>query len=77
MAVADTKVPLFKEHFWHFQIKIKFQKKSRDRAASDYQMLISPGLSPVCTHGNENKNNDCILVDYFSSTCNFLKKQFT
>ena len=27
MTVADTKVPLFEEHFWHFQIKIKFQKK--------------------------------------------------
>ena len=27
MAVADTKVALFKDHFWHFQIKIKFQKK--------------------------------------------------
>ena len=27
MAVADTKVPLFKDHFWHFQIKIKFWKK--------------------------------------------------
>ena len=27
MAVADTKVFLFKDHFWHFQIKIKFQKQ--------------------------------------------------
>ena len=27
MAVADTKVPLFKDHFWHFQIKRKFWKK--------------------------------------------------
>ena len=27
MAVADTKVPLFKDPFWHFQIKIKFWKK--------------------------------------------------
>ena len=25
--VTDTKVPLFKDHFWHFQIKIKFRKK--------------------------------------------------
>ena len=23
MAVADTKVPLFNDHFWHFQIKIR------------------------------------------------------
>ena len=28
MAVADTKVPLFKDHFWNFQIKIKFWKKN-------------------------------------------------
>ena len=27
MAVADTKVPLFKDPFWHFQIKVKFRKK--------------------------------------------------
>ena len=27
VAVADTKVPLFKDYFWHFQIKIKFRKK--------------------------------------------------
>ena len=27
MAVASTKVPLFKDPFWHFQIKIKFQRK--------------------------------------------------
>ena len=27
MAVADTKVALFKDYFWDFQIKIKFQKK--------------------------------------------------
>ena len=25
--VIDTKVPLFKDHVWHFQIKIKFQRK--------------------------------------------------
>ena len=25
--VTDTKVPLFKDHFWHFQIKTKFRKK--------------------------------------------------
>ena len=30
MAVADTKVPLFKDHFWHFQIKIKFRKKNHE-----------------------------------------------
>ena len=47
MAVADTKVPLFKDHFWHFQIK-NFEKKSWSRAASDYRMLISSGLFPVC-----------------------------
>ena len=29
MAVADSKVPLFKEHFWHFQIKIKSQKNHK------------------------------------------------
>ena len=27
MAAADTKAPLFKNHFWHFQIKIKFKIK--------------------------------------------------
>ena len=27
MVVSDTKVPLFKDYFWHFQIKIKFRKK--------------------------------------------------
>ena len=27
MAVADAKLPLFKDHFWDFQIKIKFQKQ--------------------------------------------------
>ena len=27
MAVPDTKVPLFKDHFWRFQIKIRFPKK--------------------------------------------------
>ena len=27
MVVADTKVPIFKDHFWHFQIKIKLRKK--------------------------------------------------
>ena len=27
MAVADTKVDLFKDHFWHFQIKKKSKKK--------------------------------------------------
>ena len=27
MAVANTKLPLFKDRFWHFQIKIKFRKK--------------------------------------------------
>ena len=27
MAVANTKVPLFKDQFWHFQIKMKFRKK--------------------------------------------------
>ena len=30
MAVADTKIPLFIEYFWHFQIKIKFQKKNHE-----------------------------------------------
>ena len=44
MAVAGAKVPLFKDHFWHFQIKIRPWKKSRGRAASDYRMLISSGL---------------------------------
>ena len=29
MAVADTKVPLFKDHFWHFQIKMKFRKRKK------------------------------------------------
>ena len=43
--ITDTKVPLFKDHFWHFQIKIKFRKKLRGRAASDYRTLIS-GLFP-------------------------------
>ena len=47
MAVADTKVPLFKDHFWHFQIKIKFWKKTWGRAASDYRTLISSGLFPA------------------------------
>ena len=52
MAVAHTKVPLFKDPFWHFQIKIKFKKKSQGRAASDYQMpdyrtLTSSGLFPA------------------------------
>ena len=28
LVVANTKVHLFKDHFWHFQIKIKFFKKS-------------------------------------------------
>ena len=46
MAVADTKLPLFKDPFWHFQIKIKFRKKSQGRAASDYRMLTSSGLFP-------------------------------
>ena len=45
--VSDTKVPLFKDHFWHFQIKIKFQKKLWGRAAFDYQTLISSGLFPA------------------------------
>ena len=27
VAVVDTKLPIFKEHFWHFQVKIKFRKK--------------------------------------------------
>ena len=26
--VTNTKVPLFKDHFWHFQIKITFRKKN-------------------------------------------------
>ena len=29
MVVADIKVSPFKDHFWHFQIKIKFGKKIR------------------------------------------------
>ena len=29
MIVADIKVSPFKDHFWHFQIKIKFGKKLR------------------------------------------------
>ena len=52
MAVAHTKVPLFKDPFWHFQIKIKFKKKSQGRAVSDYrtpdyQTLTSSGLFPA------------------------------
>ena len=27
MAVVNTKVPLFKDPLWHFQIKMKFRKK--------------------------------------------------
>ena len=27
MAVADTNLSLLKDHFWHLQIKMKFQKK--------------------------------------------------
>ena len=30
MAVADTKVPLFKDNFRHFQIKIKISNKSQE-----------------------------------------------
>ena len=44
--VADTKVPLFEDHFWHFQVKIEFKKKLRGSAASD-GTLISLGLFPL------------------------------
>ena len=44
MAVAGAKVTLFKDHFCHFQIKIRPGKKSRRTAASDYRTLISSGL---------------------------------
>ena len=67
MAVADTKVPLFKDHFWHFQIKIKFRKKLRGRAASDYRTLISSGLFP--NNGLTNPDNTdglCIWLDNYS-----------
>ena len=47
MAVADTKVPLFKDPFWHFQVKIKFWKKSQGRAVCNYQTLTSSELFPV------------------------------
>ena len=30
MAVADTKLPLFKDQFRYFQIKIKFRKKNHE-----------------------------------------------
>ena len=50
--VTDTKVPLFKDHFWHFQIKIKFRKKIRGTAASNYRMLISSELFPVYINSN-------------------------
>ena len=30
MAVTDIKVPLFKENFRHFQIKIRFRKKNHE-----------------------------------------------
>ena len=46
MTVADTKEPLFKDPFWHFQIKINFGKKSQGRAESDYRTLASSGLFP-------------------------------
>ena len=52
MAVAYTKVPLFKDP-WHFQIKIKFfKKKQQGQAASDYwtpdyRTLTSSGLFPA------------------------------
>ena len=46
MVVADAKVPLFKDHFWSFQMKIKFRRKITRQAASDYRTLISSGLFP-------------------------------
>ena len=27
MVVADTRVPLYRDHFWYFQIKTKFRLK--------------------------------------------------
>ena len=44
--VTDTKVPLFKDHFWHFQIKIKFRKKNTRQGSvrlpdADFFWIIS------------------------------------
>ena len=46
MAVADTKVPLFKDPFWHFQSKQNFEEKSRGKAVSNYRTLTSSRLFP-------------------------------
>ena len=51
MAVADTKVPLFKGPFWHFQIKLKFRKKTTRQGSvrlPDADFWIIPCILAQC-----------------------------
>ena len=72
--VTDTKVALSKDHFWYFQIKIKFRKKLWGRAASDYRMLISSGLFPERIPESSCARTETVDIDILVTSRNGDKK---
>ena len=72
--VTDAKAPIFKNHFWHFQIKIKFEKKLHGKAVSYYQMLISSGLfldTCLVFHSKNVKDIKRQLNKVFTNICDW------